>query len=342
MKKPTINLFSDTVTVPSTEMLEFMFKAKVGDDVARADPTVKELEQTLAHMLGHESALFFPSGTMTNQAAIKLQTQPGDQMICDKWSHVYNYEGGAAAAISGVTSTLLDGDRGMFTLEQLKQKVNDKDDFHLPITKLITVENTTNKGGGACWDFNELEKISQYCVENHYKLHLDGARLFNALVESDQTPQQYGKLFNTISICLSKGLGAPIGSVLVSDHATILRAQRVRKLLGGGMRQVGYLAAAGIYALENNIDRLKIDHKNAQILKDALKQCTQVKKVEKVETNVVIFYLNDDVCESEFMDSLLKHNIEISNMGEGKLRMVTHLDITTEMIEAVIDVLSKI
>lgn len=342
MKEPLINLFSDTVTVPSQKMLDYMFKAKVGDDVARADPTVKKLEKTLAQMFGHESALFFPSGTMTNQAAIKLQTQPGDQMICDKWSHVYNYEGGAAAAISGVTSTLIDGERGMFTLEQLKQKINDKDDFHLPITRLITVENTTNKGGGACWDFNELEKISKFCKKNEYKVHLDGARLFNAIVESDKTPQQYGKLFNTISICLSKSLGAPIGSVLVSDHATIVRAQRVRKLLGGGMRQVGYLAAAGIYALENNIERLKIDHKNAQTLKQALKQCSKVKKVEKVETNVVIFYLNDGLCETEFMETLYKNNIEISDMGQGKLRMVTHLDITSSMIDYVCEVLQKI
>lgn len=337
-----INLCSDTVTKPSAEMLNCMMNAKVGDDVMKTDPTVIQLEQNMAKMFGCEAALFFPSGTMANQTALNIHARFGDQLICDKWAHIYNYEGGGSASISGITSSLIDGERGMFTLEQVKQKVNDINDVHLPETKLIAIENTTNKGGGACWAFSEILKIKEYCTANNFKFHLDGARLFNALVAKNESPDQYGKIFDSISVCLSKGLGAPIGSVLISDSDTIFKARRIRKMLGGGMRQVGYIAAAGLYAIENNIERLSVDHENAQTIYKALQECRFVKSIEPVETNIIIFYLNDDCHSSEFIQKLEENNILISNMGDGKLRMVTHLDISTQMIEKICKTLKTI
>src|SRR6187402_2395792 len=251
-----INLISDTITKPSVEMLQYMFNAQVGDDVYKQDPTVIALE----------ARLFFPSGTMANQTAIKLHTQPGEQLIADKYAHVYNYEGGGVSFNSGVSCCLLDGDRGMITAEQVAGAVNLPEFYHSPLTSLVCVENTTNKGGGACYDINELARIRQVCRQNNLKFHLDGARLWNALVVTKENPKAYGQLFDTISVCLSKGLGAPIGSLLIADKATIDRALRIRKILGGGMRQAGYLAAAGIYALDNNIGRLAEDHRRAKEL----------------------------------------------------------------------------
>ena len=227
-----INLISDTVTKPTKGMLEAMMNAEVGDDVFKADKTVNELQEKVAKMFGMEDALFFPSGTMANQAAIKIHTQPGDRMFCDKWAHVYNFEGGGAAFNSGITSHLIDGNRGMFTAEQLKNAVSGRADIHVPYNKLVCIENTTNKGGGACWDFYELEKIQKITKENKLAFHLDGARLFNALVAKNESAKQYGELFDTISICLSKGLGAPIGSVLIGSKQHIEKALRVRNCLG--------------------------------------------------------------------------------------------------------------
>jgi len=331
-----INLISDTITRPTKKMLAAMMAAKVGDDVFNADPTVVELQEKMAAMFGKEAALYFPSGTMANQVAIKIHTQPAEQMICDKWAHVFNFEGGGAAFNSGISCSLLDGDRGMFTAEQVKLAINDPENYHIPITSLVAVENTTNKGGGACWDFEELQRIRKVCDENNLGYHLDGARLFNALVAKNETAKQYGDLFDTISICLSKGLGAPIGSVLLGTKAQIKKAVRIRKLYGGAMRQVGYLAAAGIYALDNHIDRLDEDHKRAKKLGEALNNSEHIKKVEPIETNILIFYVNDGVNESDFVNALKEKNILISSMGEGKLRMVTHLDFTEEMLEVVI------
>lgn len=333
-----INLISDTVTRPTPEMLEAMIKAKVGDDVFKSDPTVIELQVKLAEMFGKETGLFFPSGTMANQTAIKLHTQPGEQMICDKWAHVYNYEGGGAAFNSGISCFLLDGDRGMFTADQMKQAINDPDNIHTPITSLIAVENTTNKGGGGCWDFSELQNIRKVCDENNLAYHLDGARLFNALVAKNETPKQYGALFDTISICLSKGLGAPIGSVLLGSKKDMEKALRIRKLFGGAMRQVGYLAAAGIYALDHHVSRLIEDHDSAKKLGEILQSSTYVKKVEPIETNIVIFSVIDDIRDMDFMNALKSHQILISSMGAGKLRMVTHLDFTQKMLEKVEEV----
>jgi len=337
-----INLISDTITRPTPEMLDFMMKAKVGDDVFNSDPTVLELQTKIARLFGMEAALFFPSGTMANQTAIKLHTQPAEQLICDKWSHVYNYESGGASFHSGVSCKLLDGHRGMFKAEQLKEVINDPKQYYLPLSSLVVVENTTNKGGGACWDYHELEKIQKVCESNGLSYHLDGARLFNALVAKNEKPEQYGRLFDSISICLSKGLGAPIGSLLLSSEENIYNAIRIRKLFGGGMRQVGYLAAAGIYALDHHVERLQEDHNRAKLLGKALMASDWVEKVEPIETNIIIFKLFKHLDEQSFMNAMEKEHIKLISMGEGKLRIVTHLDFTDQMLSRFIEVIEKI
>lgn len=337
-----INLVSDTVTKPSQEMLRYMFQAEVGDDVYKQDPTVIALENMVAQIFGMEAALFFPSGTMANQTAIKLHTQPGEQLIADKYAHVYNYEGGGASFNSGVSCKLLDGNRGMITAEQVAEAINDPEFYHTPLTSLVCVENTTNKGGGACYDFEEFKRIRKVCDENNLKFHMDGARIWNALVHKKENPNEYGKVFDTISVCLSKGLGAPIGSLLISDKATIKRALRIRKILGGGMRQVGYLAAAGIYALQNNVNRLVDDHKRAKELAEVLEKLNWVEKVEPVETNILIFSLKKGFDEKLLIEKLKQKSIFISSMGPGKLRIVTHLDYKAVMHSYVIDTLQKL
>ncbi len=337
-----INLVSDTVTKPSVEMLNVMFNAKVGDDVYKQDPTVNELEETLADLFGMEAALFFPSGTMANQTAIKLHTQPGEQVICDKYSHIYHYEGGGVSFNSGVSCCLVDGNRGMITAELVKNAINDPEFYHSPLTSLVSIENTTNKGGGACYDIQTLQEIKQVCTAHHLKYHLDGARLWNALVAKKQHPKQFGELFDTISVCLSKGLGAPIGSVLLGTKADIKRALRIRKIFGGGMRQSGYLAAAGLFALQNNISRLEIDHRRAKELGSLLEKMPWVANVEPVETNILIFGLQPSVDEKLFMEKLKQKGIAISSMGHGKLRIVTHLDYKEVMHEYVMEVFSKL
>ena len=336
-----INLVSDTVTKPSVEMLQFMFNAKVGDDVYKQDPTVIELEETLANIFGMEAALFFPSGTMANQTAIKLHTQPGEQIICDKYSHIYHYEGGGASFNSGVSCCLVDGKRGMITADLVRSDVNDPEFYHAPLTSLVSIENTTNKGGGACYDIQTLQEIKQVCVENNLKYHLDGARLWNALVAKKQHPKQFGELFDTISVCLSKGLGAPIGSVLLGSAADMKRALRIRKIFGGNMRQSGYLAAAGLFALQHNISRLESDHRRAKELGDLLRKMTWVANVEPVETNILIFGLQANVDEKVFVERIKQKGIAISSMGQGKLRIVTHLDYKEVMHEYVLEVFQK-
>ena len=328
-----IDLISDTVTRPTKEMLAAMMNAEVGDDVFKSDPTVTALQEKAAALFGMEDALFFPSGTMANQTAIKLHTQPGDKLFCDKWSHVYNYEGGGAAFNSGVSCKLIDGDRGMFTAEQLKVASAGRADIHVPYSRLVCVENTTNKGGGACWDFEELKKIRQVCLDQNLDYHLDGARLFNALVAKNETPKQYGELFDTISICLSKGLGAPVGSILLGSKTHIAKALRIRKLFGGAMRQVGFLAAAGIYALDNNIERLADDHKKAKDIEQLLNSLSYIKKVEPVETNIIIFYVKDHLNAEDFISKMEEKNILLTPMGDGKIRIVTHLDFSDQMLE---------
>jgi threonine aldolase len=336
-----INLISDTVTKPTHEMLQFMFNAKVGDDVYKQDPTINELEATVAQLFGMEAALFFPSGTMANQTAIKLHTNPGDQIICDKWAHIHLYEGGGASFNSGVNFNLLEGNRGMITAQMIKEGINDPEFYHAPLSKLVSIENTTNKGGGACYDIEELKKIKQVCIDHNLKYHLDGARLWNALIAKKQHPKQFGELFDTISVCFSKGLGAPVGSVLVSDKATIKRALRIRKIFGGGMRQAGYLAAAGLYALKNNINRLEEDHRRAKEIGQLLSSLNWVEKVEPIETNILIFSVKSPLTDTLVMEKLKEKSIHISSMGHGKLRIVTHLDYKEVMHSYVLETLEK-
>ncbi|WP_299228009.1 low specificity L-threonine aldolase [uncultured Psychroserpens sp.] len=335
-----IDLRSDTVTKPTKEMLDAMLSAKVGDDVYKEDPTVNALEQRLAEMFGKDQALFFPSGSMANQTALKLHTNPGEQVICDKYAHIYNYEGGGASFNSGISCKLIDGNRGMFTAAQVESAINPPDFYHSPLTTLVEVENTTNKGGGACWDFEELKRIKSVCNLHHLGYHLDGARLWNALVCKNETAKDYGQLFDTISVCLSKGLGCPIGSVLIGDKKLMDGAIRVRKILGGGMRQVGYLAAAGMYALDHHFDRLAEDHIKAKAIGKVLEEMSIIKKVEPIETNIVIFELEPHVEESEFLKQLCDNNIHIIGMGSNKLRIVTHLDYTDDMHDRLLEILN--
>ena len=337
-----INLISDTVTKPTQEMLRAMFNAEVGDDVFKQDPTVNEFERKVADLFGMESALFFPTGTMANQTAIKLNTNPGDQIICDKWSHIHLYESGGASSNSGVNFNLLNGNRGMITAEQVKEGINDPEFYHTPLSKMVGIENTTNKGGGACYEIEELIKIKKVCVAHNLKYHLDGARLWNAMVAKNQQPKQFGELFDTISVCFSKGLGAPIGSVLLSNAETMNKALRIRKIFGGNMRQSGYLAAAGIFALENNINRLEEDHRRAKELGKQLEQCPWVAVVEPVETNIIVFSVLPHIQDQQLMDKLKQKGISISLLGKGKLRIVTHLDYREVMHSYVLETLSKL
>lgn len=318
-----IDLRSDTVTKPSKGMMEAMFKAQVGDDVYKEDPTVNELERRVAEMFGMDDALFFPTGSMANQAAIKMHTQPGEQLICDKYAHVYNYEGGGVSFNSGVSCKLIDGDRGMVTAAQIEAAINPPDFYHSPLTTLVCLENTTNKGGGACYDLQTFQAIKAVCTKHGLGLHLDGARLWNALVATGQNSKDYGDIFDTVSVCFSKGMGTPLGTVLAGKKEIMKKAMRVRKVLGGGMRQIGFMAAAANYALDNNIKRLKDDHQRAKELGDALTTLPYVIKVEPVETNIVIFEVKD---ETAIMDYCTSNDLIISNMGQGKLRLVTHLD----------------
>ena len=323
-----VDLRSDTVTVPTKKMLESMMDSKVGDDVYGEDPTVNLLQAKVASMFGKDVGMFFPSGTMANQTAIKLHTNPGEQIICDKYSHIYNYEGGGASFNSGVSFNLIDGDRGMFNSKQAADSINPKDFYHSPLSSLIAVENTTNKGGGACWDINELKKIQKVAKLNELGMHLDGARIWNAMVYKEHNPLDIGGVFDTISVCLSKGLGCPIGSVLIGDNEIMSNALRIRKILGGGMRQAGYLASAGIFALDNNINRLSEDHQRAHEIGEVLAKSKYVKSVEKIETNIVIFELNKEINEKSFIDKLNSLNIKLISMGSNKLRLVTHINYT--------------
>jgi threonine aldolase len=336
-----IDLRSDTVTKPSNGMIEAMMTAKLGDDVYAEDPSVNTLEARVATMFGKPKALFFPSGTMANQTAIKLHTQPGEQLVCDAYSHVYNYEGGGVSFNSGVSCKLVDGHRGMMTAAQVEAAINPPDFYHSPLTSLVSLENTTNKGGGACWDYQEILKIKSVCDSHKLGLHLDGARLWNALISKSETPQQYGDVFDTISVCFSKGLGAPVGSVLVGNENLMNKALRIRKMLGGGMRQVGLLAAAASYALDHQYDRLKEDHQKAKEIAEVLNQLEAVSSVEPVETNIVIFKLSSNNSQDLFLNNLKSHNVLLSDMGGGKLRMVTHLDYTDAMHTNLLEILSK-
>lgn len=323
-------------------MMEAIMKASVGDDVYKEDPSVNALEARVAEMFGAEDALFFPTGSMANQAAIKLHTQPGEQLICHEWAHVYNYEGGGVSFNSGVSCKLIGGERGMINAKMVEEAINPPDFYHSPLTSLVCVENTTNKGGGACYNFQDLLEIREVCDRHKLKYHLDGARLWNALVEKKEDPKAYGSLFDTISLCFSKGLGTPIGTVLIGKKKAMKNAMRVRKVLGGGMRQVGYMAAAGLYALDHHLDRLLVDHRNAREIADCLNKLDYIQKVEPTETNIVIFYLKEEISEAQFLEQLNLKEVKISSMGQGKLRIVTHLDYTLDMHQRFLQILKGI
>lgn len=335
-----IDFRSDTVTRPSKEMLHQMFTAEVGDDVFGDDPNVNALEQEAAAMFGKEAALFCSSGTQTNQIAIKAHTQPGEELICDRLSHIYNYEGGGIAFNSGVQTRYVFGDRGIFIADDVLQNIN-ADDPHFPKTSLVCIENTVNKGGGSIWSLAQMQNIKSVCNENNLKLHLDGARLFNALIESKITTQEIGETFDTISICLSKGLGCPIGSLLLGDKEFIYKSRRLRKVFGGGMRQAGFIAAAGRFALKNNIERLKEDHLKAKQIEQMLSSKNYVESVLPVKTNIIIFKLKQEVNTSQFLNHLQQNNIKTVSSGPQTIRLVTHLDIKTEDLNRVQEALNS-
>lgn len=326
-----VDFRSDTVTKPTQAMLHAMHNAPVGDDVFGEDPSINALEEHAAALFGMEKAIFCPSGTMTNQIAIKCHTQPGDEVICDEVSHVYQYEGGGIASNSGASVKLLQGDRGRITADLVAQNIQ-PDDVHRPISSLVVVENTSNRGGGSCYDFAALEQIGQVCKEKNLAFHIDGARLFNALVAKKETPIQYGKLFDSISICLSKGLGAPVGSLLLGKQDFIKKARRVRKVFGGGMRQAGSLAAAGLFALENHVERLQTDHDQATQLNSMLTSLPFVKEILPVETNIIIAECNDDFDLIAWQSKMKENGILFYAISKNKFRLVTHLDITPDMI----------
>ncbi|MBT6161578.1 MAG: aminotransferase class I/II-fold pyridoxal phosphate-dependent enzyme [Flavobacteriaceae bacterium] len=336
-----INLISDTVTVPSAGMLQAMQNAQVGDDVFKEDPTVNALEEKVAKLFGMEAAMFFPSGTMANQTAIKVHTQPGEQLICDHFAHVYNYEGGGVSFNSGVSCRLITGNQGRITAQQIEEVINPTEFYHMPKTRLVCLENTTNKGGGAFYDFEEIRKIKTLCDKHQLGLHLDGARLWNALLETTEQPQDYGQTFDSISVCLSKGLGCPVGSVLLGSEAFIQQALRIRKVFGGGMRQAGYLAAAGIYAIDHQWEDMRQDHQKAKELAEILYSCDYVKKIEPVCTNIIIFSLLDSANELNFVEQMRQQDIHFMRLGKGKLRMVTHRDYTVEQHQVVLSTLKK-
>jgi len=336
-----IDLRSDTITRPTPGMLEAMMEARVGDDVFNEDPTVNQLQQKAAALFGMEAALFCPSGTMTNQIAIRILTQPQHELICDVKSHIYNYEGGGIAYNSFVSVCLVNGDRGRITPELIEENIR-PNDIHAPITSLVCVENTVNKGGGSYYKLDQLLDIYKVCRENNLKIHLDGARIFNAIMETGDDPKKIGSIFDTISICLSKGLGAPVGSLLLGSKDNIAMARRIRKVLGGGMRQAGYLAAAGLYALEHHVDRLKDDHRRAKIIGQALSNLSFVDHVLPVETNIIIFKLKEHLTSDRFLEKLRETGMLGVPFGRKEVRFVTHLDFNEDHLEESIEILNKL
>ena len=328
-----IDVRSDTVTRPTPEMREAMLQARVGDDVFGEDEEVNALQAKAAAMFGKEAALFCPSGTMTNQIGVRLHTQDGDEVICDQLAHIYLYEGGGIAVNSRASVRLLAGVTGRFTAEDVRANINRREDAHFPYTRLVSIENTVNKGGGCCWDLAQIRRIREACTEHGLGLHLDGARLFNALVARGEAARDNGQIFDTISICLSKGLGAPVGSLLLGSREHIRRAHRIRKVMGGGMRQAGYLAAAGTYALDHHIERLSDDHGKARILSDTLKAVGYVETVLPVETNIVVFRLSPEVKTEAFLAHFEARGVKALSIAPQTIRVVFHLDVSDSQLE---------
>jgi threonine aldolase len=336
-----IDFRSDTVTKPTPGMMEAMMNASVGDDVFREDPSVNFLEEKMAGIFGMESALYCASGTMSNQVAISSHTRPGDEVICEQEAHVYIYEGGGIAFNAGCQVRPIAGDRGRIRADQVLHSIN-SNDVHKARTSLVCLENTSNRGGGSCYDLNEIKQIKKVCEEHHLGLHLDGARLFNALVAKNEKPRDYGTLFDSISVCFNKGLGCPAGSILMGSEKFIHQARRVRKVFGGGMRQAGFLAATALYALDHNIERLAADHIHAEKIGIALQDHPLVKMVLPVETNLVIFDLKEEEDMSRFISQLREKGILLLPISGRRLRIITHLDITGEMVEFFIKTLTLI
>ncbi|ANH81388.1 threonine aldolase [Niabella ginsenosidivorans] len=335
-----IDLRSDTVTRPTPAMLQAMMQAQTGDDVFKEDPTINLLEAKCAALFNMEAALFCSSGTQTNQIAIKCHTRPGDEVICEAEAHIYQYEAGGIAFNSGASVRLLPGDRGRINAAQVKAAIN-PDDVHKPPSRLVCIENTSNRGGGSCYHFEELEKIQSVCKEHQLALHLDGARLFNAIVAKNEAPAQYGKLFNSISICFSKSLGCPVGSILLGTREFINQARRVRKILGGGMRQAGYLAAAAIYALDHHVERLATDHRHAQMIAEALEASRWVQTVLPVATNIIIFETKA-ITAKELVGKLKAQGILCNAISADRIRFVLHLDISPQMAATVIKTIQSL
>ena len=337
-----IDYRSDTVTRPTREMRRVMGEAPLGDDVFGEDPAINELEGFAAEMFGMEAAVFCPSGTMTNQIAIKVHTQPGEEVICDQDSHIYQYEGGGIAFNSGCSVRLLQGNHGRITASQVLQAINNPNDIHKPVSRMVGLENTSNRGGGSCYDMEEIRRIRDVCDLHGLSLHLDGARLFNALVATGQRAEEYGRLFHTISICLSKGLGAPVGSLLLGDHGFIRKSRRIRKVFGGGMRQAGMLAAAGKYALEHHINRLGQDHEHARLISEALSRKPFISHILPVETNIIIAEVRPPMTPSDFVQHMHEKKVLLFSVSPTRFRMVLHLDITPEMVAHTIKLIEEI
>ena len=336
-----IDLRSDTVTRPTPAMLDAMMTARVGDDVFGEDPSINELEARAARLFGMEAALYCPSGTMSNQIAINCHTRPGDEVVCEKSAHVYVYEGGGIAFNSGSQVRTLEGNLGRITAGQVSLAIN-PDDVHRARTSLVTLENTCNRGGGSCYDVGEIKKIRQVCSDNQLRLHLDGARLFNALVATGQTAKEYGSIFDSISVCLNKGLGCPIGSILIGRSAFIGQARRVRKVFGGGMRQAGFMAAAGIYALDHHVDRLAEDHAHARRIASALEKKEFVRSIMPVETNIIIFEVKGEGCARQLALQLKEKDILAIAISPNQVRFVTHLDISPNMVDRIVEVIEQL
>ncbi|SFE86955.1 L-threonine aldolase [Chitinophaga sp. CF118] len=335
----TIDFRSDTFTRPTPGMMQAMANATTGDDVFGEDPSVNRLEAMMADYFGKEAALYCPSGTMSNQIAIKVHTQPGDEVICSSLAHVYIYEGGGIAFNAGAQVRAIEGERGMITAAQVAAAIN-PDDVHKAATSLVCLENTSNRGGGCCYDLDEIARIKTVCQENNLKLHLDGARLFNAMVAGGQNPKSYGQLFDSISVCLNKGMGCPMGSVLLGSAAFIKAARRIRKKLGGGLRQAGFMAATGIYAMENHIVRLAEDHFHAKQIAKILLEKSFVGHMLPVETNILIFDIVEGWNPRFFTDYLKKFEVLVMPISDTQVRMVTHLDVTHEMIEKTCEIIA--
>lgn len=338
----TLDLRSDTITQPTPAMREAMFSAPLGDDVFGDDPTVNALEEKAARLFGMEAALFCTSGTLTNQLAIRTYTRPGDEVICDQLSHIYLYEGGGIMANAGASVALLQGERGKLTPELIADAINNPADSHRPLSRLVSLENTVNKGGGCYYTLSDIRPIRQLTTERGLPLHLDGARLFNALVETGESPAEHGAQFDSISVCLSKGLGCPVGSLLLGSSAFIGQARRYRKLMGGGWRQAGFLAAAGIYALDHHIDRLREDHAHAQQIGQMLAHLPEVESIYPIDTNIIIFRLASPLTAADYIARLAQKGIRAAPFGKSLVRFVTHLDFTDDHLTELASVLPTV